>query len=123
MEMKKRLVKVLDNQQGQSVVEYLVICGILIMAIVSMPSVYSTMSHTMKNKYRSYCFAVSISDPPRKEFDDSINQNADKIHEVLQAFKQLADLVKNVIMPDLFHGHLPDRETLQKLIDIIKSLF
>ena len=63
----------LASQSGQSAVEYLVICGVLIMALITAPSFYGTMSRTMKNKYRSYYFGVAISDPPRKAFVDTVN--------------------------------------------------
>jgi len=113
----------LANQRGQSVVEYLVLCGVLIMALITAPSIYSTMSHTMQNKYRSYWFGVAVSDPPRKAFDDTINKDADRVHEVIDAFKKLADFVSNTIIPDILHMKLPDQEELEKFIDLIKNLF
>jgi len=111
------------NQSGQSAVEYLVICGVLIMALITMPSIYHTMGHTMKNKYRSYCFGVAISDPPRKAFDDAINKDADKVQEVIDAIKNIGEFIGNVIVPDILHGRLPDQEEIEKFLDMIKDLF
>jgi ABC-type lipoprotein release transport system permease subunit len=112
-----------NNERGQSTIEYLIVTGILVMALITMPSIYATISHTMQNKYKSYCFGVAISDPPRKAFDDAINQDADKVQEVLNAFDELADFMKNVIVPDIVNLRLPSEKELDDFLQLLKKLF
>jgi len=111
------------NQNGQSIVEYLVICGVLVMALVTMPSIYQEMSHTMQNKYKSYCFGVAISDPPRKAFDDAINKDANEIHKIITFFQKLEHFITNVVVPDIINLRLPDQKEIQEFLDTIKDLF
>jgi len=110
------------NNSGQSAVEYLIVCFCLVAAIITMPSIYQTMSNTMSNKFKSYAFGVAISDPPTKEFDDSVQKVEDIIHKIERSLGAIGDLIK-----DLFglshHAKLPPVEAVEKLVDTLKQIF
>lgn len=131
----------LGCSRGQSAVEYLVICACLITALLAAPPVLNTVHDTLANKYGSYSFGVSISDPPTVAHDQKIQQIIDtlkkwgeKVMNWFQTFfKRLVDFFKNGI-PNLFKllvkglkdlwDTLSDPKKLLKLIgDTIKELF
>lgn len=114
------------NERGQSAVEYLVICTALVTMLLissSQDSMYNIVSHTMQEKYKSYAFGVSISDPPSKQFDDEVKQDADKVEEVLNTLSKLERLIADTIIPDITHGKMPSTDSIKDFADLIKSLF
>ncbi len=113
----------LGNNRGQSTIEYLIVTFVLVAALIAMPSIYETGSATLKNKYHSYSFAVAISDPPRKDFDDTIKKDADKIEHILDTFGKIEDLISNSIFPDIKQGKLPSWNDIKSFGDLVKSLF
>lgn len=113
----------LNNQRGQSAVEYLIVSAAIIAGLITLPSIYDTMSHTMQNKYKSYAFGISISDPPTKHFDDTVKQDIDKVSKVLDTLKALWDIGTGSILPDIFHGKMPSTNAIKAFIALIKSLF
>lgn len=88
------------NESGQSTIEYLVVCFILIAVLVKGPGVYQRMSGTMQNKYHSYAFSVAISDPPSKTFDDALHQDAAKIEHVLEVLEEIEKDIESAHLPD-----------------------
>jgi hypothetical protein len=117
---------VLQNEKGQSAVEYLVICTALVtMLLISSSdnSIYNIVSHTMQDKYKSYAFGVSISDPPSKKFDDEVKQDTDKVKEVLSILKEIGELISHIILPDILHGKMPSMDSIKEFASLVKSLF
>lgn len=104
------------NECGQSSVEYLVVTGALIASLITLPNIYDTISHTMRDKYKSYAFSVAISDPPSKQFDDKVHHTADII-------EQIEDLLSNTIFPDIAKGKMPSLTDIKKFFDLAKRLF
>lgn len=115
------LWELLDNS-GQGAVEYLLITLCLVATLLSAPSIYTTLSDTMANKYKSYCFAVAISDPPTKAFDDSVQKAGDLIHMINQVFKAMEDLIEDLFVPS-GGGPMPPKEAVGKFIDTLKKVF
>lgn len=111
-----------DNS-GQSTIEYLVVTFTLVAALISMPSIYQTVSHTMADKYHSYSFAVAVSDPPRKAFDDTVQQDADKVENIFAVLGEIEDLISDSIFPNLSDGKLPSLDDIKKFKDLVKRLF
>lgn len=111
------------DERGQSTIEYLVVTFVLVASLIAVPNLYETSSDTLKNKYHSYSFAVAVSDPPRKAFDDEVEHDADKIEKILDIIEEIADLMNNSVFPDLKAGKLPSWEDIKKFGDIIKSLW
>ncbi len=117
---------VFHNEEGQSAVEYLVICTALVTMLLissSQDSLYNIMSHTMQDKYKSYAFGVSISDPPSKQFDDTVKEDADKVKEVLNILGEIRALVSHMILPDILHGKMPSTDSIKQFASLVKSLF
>ena len=117
---------VFQNEKGQSAVEYLVICTALVTMLLissSQDSLYNIMSHTMQDKYKSYAFGVSISDPPSKQFDDEVKQDADKVKEVLDTLDEIGELISHIVLPDILHGKMPSTDSIKKFASLVKSLF
>lgn len=113
----------LRNQQGQSAVEYLVITAALVASLLTLPNMYDTLSHTMRNKYQSYAFGVSISDPPSKAFDDKVSKDADEVKHILETLKQVENLFSHTIIPDIKHGKMPSTKSITEFRDQLKKLF
>jgi hypothetical protein len=109
------------NNYGQSTIEYLIVTFTLITALISAPGIYEDLSSTMNNKYNSYSFAVAISDPPRKSFDDSIKKDAGKVKNILNLFSEIEDLVSDSIFPDLKKLQLPAKKDIEKFGKLIKK--
>jgi hypothetical protein len=97
----------LADESGQSTIEYLLVCFILIGVLVKGPGIYQNVSSTMENKYHSYAFSVAISDPPRKAFDDEIHQDAAKIEHVLDILEEIEDDIEQAHIPDPSDIHIP----------------
>jgi len=117
---------VFQNEKGQSAVEYLVICTALVTMLLissSQDSLYNIVSHTMQDKYKSYAFGVSISDPPSKQFDDEVKEDADKVKDVLDTLKEIKELISHIIIPDILHGQMPSTDSIKEFTSLLKSLF
>lgn len=111
----------LDNS-GQGAVEYLLVTLCLVATLLSAPSIYTTISDTMANKYKSYCFAVAISDPPTKAFDDDVQKVGDLIHMIDEVFSALEDLIEDLFVPS-GGGPMPPKEAVSKFVDTLKKVF
>jgi len=118
----------LHNENGQSAVEYLVICTALVTLVLissSQDSVYNMISHTIHNKYSSYAFGVSIADPPSKAFDDTIAK------QVLHDLENIEDIIGDLTKLDIADELKKDISSMDKKImhevltlwEKIKSLF
>ncbi len=112
-----------NSQSGQSAVEYLVILTALLIIVPLWPSVYRQLSHTMQDKYSSYAFAVSISDPPSKAFDDEIKKDTGKVGHFLKTLKDIGKVLKQDIFGSLIHGKMPSKDALKTLLKLVKGLF
>jgi len=122
MDVQKRSAFRFDNR-GQSTIEYLIVTFVLVAVLVSAPSIYDMVGTTLKNKYQSYSFAVAVSDPPRKAFDDSITKEADKIKHILNVFEEIGDLMRDSIFPDIKQMKMPDWKDIEKFGKLIRSFF
>ena len=111
------------NERGQSTIEYLVVTGVLIISLVSMPSIYKAISDTMQDKYKSYAFGIAISDPPRKAFDDTVQKDADKVKEVLDTLKDLGKFIENLTLDFFTKGKLPSKQDIDNFYKLLKKLF
>lgn len=111
------------NEKGQSTIEYLVVTGVLIASLISMPSIYKAISDTMQDKYKSYAFGVAISDPPRKAFDDTVQKDADKVKEVLDTLKDLGQFIENLTLDFFTKGKLPSKQDIDNFYNLLKKLF
>ncbi len=122
----------LHNEQGQSAVEYLVVCTALVTLFLissSHNSVYNMISHTIHDKYSSYSFGVSISDPPSKAFDDKVKHDAAEVKEVIHELEEVAGYLKDHPLPETIKpGDLPSafqgiikgfKELVQDLKDLL----
>lgn len=98
-----------SNQRGQSAVEYIIIVSAIITALIGAPSVVDSLSTTLVAKYKSYSFAVSVSDLPTIEFDKKINENASKISEYTTKAKEFINFLTNpeLTVPSITNDVLP----------------
>jgi SMC interacting uncharacterized protein involved in chromosome segregation len=96
------------NSRGQSSIEFLVaLLGLIVLFGSFSPvlgndptekhSVYEVFSDTIQNKYKSYCFGVAISDPPREEFDEKVDKDAKIIKEFIAKIKDILDSAEDLI--------------------------
>jgi hypothetical protein len=90
--------------------------------LLSAPSIYTTISDTMSNKYKSYCFAVAISEPPTKAFDDGEQKVGDFIHMIDQVIGAIEDLIEDLFVPST-GGVMPPKEAVNKFIGTLKKVF
>jgi len=66
----------IQRQQGQSIIEYTVICATLITMLLALngTDVIANLNNAIKNNYDGYSYAVSLSDyPDKKSFIDLIS--------------------------------------------------
>lgn len=120
--MRNRLFFRLKNSQGQSTVEYLVVCFSLVASLIAAPSIYSTISTTMANKYKSYAFGIAISEPPSKSFDDKVEKTASVIHTIRQVFDAIGNLIDDLL--GISKGPaMPATDAIKKFIDTLKNIF
>lgn len=103
----------LNNDSGQSTVEYLIVTFMVVAALIYPTPIYETISGTLKNKYQGYRFAVAISDPPRKEFDDKLEKGAEMVHKVIDTVGEIKRVAS-----DVEHFQLPIHEKLPSFGDI-----
>lgn len=116
------LITLIQNPQGQSAVEYLIVCSCIVAALVTAPSLYNTFSHTMANKYKSYAFGVAISEPPSKEFDDKEQKVTEVVHIVREILDATGDLVKDILGISK-GGPIPPIKAVEKFVETLKSIF
>lgn len=97
----------LKNRSGQSTVEYVaVLTAIFLIAGLGRGTV-STLAETIRQKYRSYCFSVAISDPPGKKIDQLTTSDDPAV--ALLAFDRMTqgtehrdpDELEMPVMPDI----------------------
>ncbi len=120
----------IQNERGQSAVEYLIMCAALVTLFIttsSENSIYNMISHTIHDKYSSYAFGVSISDPPDKAFDDKVKEDAAKVKEVLDELENIEDLISDIELPDLSFKDISDEDSgiingFKTLVHDIKDL-
>lgn len=107
--------------KGQSTVEYVVIVTALIAALMGTHSVFSQIQAVLTDKYKSYCFGVSISDPPSMAFDEQMENDSSK---VMQELQKLEDFIEHPDLPTDDMPSLPDgiKELLEKFKNILKEL-
>lgn len=98
----------LRNQHGQSAVEYLVVVGALVSALIAAPSIFSEVRDMMQNKYSSYSFGVAISDPPTSEFDEKVKRDANAVKEAIDALHKLENFVEHPPHPEFEKPDWPD---------------
>lgn len=106
------------NQRGQSAVEYIIVTGFIVTALVTLPSLYDTFSHTMHDKFQSYAFGISISDPPSKAFDDEVHKVSEVLGEIEKIFSELWDMIKDLTL----HGKVPSLSDIKKVVSDILNL-
>lgn len=121
MNLSRSISKHLFNQTGQSAVEYLVVSFCLIATLLVTPSVYVTVSDTISNKYKSYCFGVAISDPPTKDFDDKEKKAGDALKVIHKIFNALEQLVDDLFFPTP-GGAMPAIDAVKKFIHALKNI-
>ncbi len=95
--LQNKNIVLLGNSKGQSTIEYLVVTFMLVAVLVTAPSIYETLGHTIIHKYQSYSFGIAISDPPRKAIDDTISKDIDMIRHLLDILSDFKDIIKDVL--------------------------
>lgn len=110
------------NNNGQGAVEYLIVTLCLIATLLSAPSIYTSISDTMSNKYKSYCFAVAISEPPTKAFDDGAQKVGDFIHMIDEVIGAIEDLIEDLFTPSA-GGVMPPKEAVNKFVGTLRKVF
>ena len=118
---------ILHNKRGQSAVEYLVVCAAVVSLLLmssAKDSVYHMISHTIRDKYSSYAFAVSISDPPSKAFDDTMKRDSAKVKKVLHELTKLEDFIGDVALPDIEKDILspPNSKIVKDFKDLVEDI-
>lgn len=71
----------IQYQQGQSIIEYTVICATLITMLLAFngTDVIANLNNAIKNNYDGYSYAVSLSDyPDKKSYIDLISMYNDQ---------------------------------------------
>lgn len=116
----KQLVSA-GNDRGQSTIEYLIVTGAVVAALLTGPHIYNKVINTMHNKYHSYSFGIAISDPPRKAFDDTVQKDASKVYNIFKIFDEIEDLFTDSVFPDLSEGKLPSWDDIKKFGEKIKE--
>ena len=109
------------EETGQSTIEYLLVCSILIGVLLEGPWIYEKISTPIQNKYHSYAFGVAISDPPRKAFDDEIQKDAAKVEHVLEVLEEIEGEIEHAHIPDPSDIHIP--KGIEKMWEKITHLF
>lgn len=98
----------LRNQHGQSAVEYLIVVGALVSALVAAPSAFNMIRGMMQNKYSSYSFGIAISDPPSSHFDEDVKKGANEVKEAIDALHELEKIVEHPPRPEFEKPDWPD---------------
>lgn len=113
--------KIVFDNRGQSTIEYLIVTFIFVAAFVTAPNIYQESSEILKNKYRGYSFAVAISDPPRKAFDDTLREDVEFLDKVLEALEKMKKFMENPEFPEFKEGKIPSFGDVQELKDRLKK--
>ena len=111
----------LADESGQSTIEYLLVCGLLIGVLIKGPWIYQKISTPVQNKYHSYAFSVAISDPPTKAFDDEIHKDASKVEHVLDVLEEIEEDIEDAHIPDPRDIHIP--KGIERIWEKITHLF
>jgi hypothetical protein len=111
----------LTNQQGQSTVEYVAVIFLLLTTFLG-TSCIDDLVDTFHRKYKSYAFAVSISDPPSSSFDKEVNEGAGKVAEIMDVIDNLMEYVEDADPDAGDAGDNPVTDELEKFERIIKNL-
>lgn len=90
--------------------------------LIGSDNVKDTLVKTFHNKYQSYAFGVSISDPPSSAFDKEVNDDAKKIKEITDIIKDLIDFVTGADPHAGDEGKKPVTEDLEEFERRIKNL-
>ncbi|KJS00126.1 MAG: hypothetical protein VR65_14620 [Desulfobulbaceae bacterium BRH_c16a] len=106
--------RLLRNQHGQSVVEYLIVIGALVSALIAAPSAFNMVRGMMQNKYSSYSFGVAISDPPTSDFDEEVKRDAKAVKEAMDALHALEQFIEHPSLPEPYKPHWPDVSNMLK---------
>jgi hypothetical protein len=69
MAQRNRQQSIFCANRGQSTVEYVAVLSALFLIAGLGGGAVSKLATTIKQKYKSYCFSVAISDPPEAVFD------------------------------------------------------
>ena len=91
---------ILRCQRGQSAVEYLIVVGALVSALVAAPSAFHMVRDMMQSKYQSYSFGIAISDPPTSTFDEEVARDANTVKEVMNTLHTLENFIEHPSLPD-----------------------
>lgn len=83
--------QILFSSSGQSTVEYVVVVTALIAVLMGTHSVFSEVRTVFIDKYRSYCFGISISDPPSVTFEKKIEKDS---KTALNDLKEIESFIK-----------------------------
>lgn len=110
------------NQYGQSTTEYIVVILFLFTAFLGSDTITGELQQTFQNKYKSYAFAVSVSDPPSAAFDQEVHDDANKIKNILSSLKDIVDTVEDLLSGDIQPGTDPGTEILEDFKRIIDNL-
>ncbi len=109
------------NQKGQSTVEYVVIVSLLLAAFLGSDSIDSLVK-TFHQKYKSYAFGVSISDPPSSSFDKEVNDSAQEVADIMHIIDDLLEFIEGADPDAGGAGDNPVTEELEEFERIIKNL-
>lgn len=118
---RKRRFFSLDGQRGQAAVEYLVVVGALVTALVTLPSVFDVVRESLQSKYQSYSFAVAISEPPRSVFDREVAADAHKVEEVMRVLHDLEEFLAHPSLPDFDKPDIPATDFIKDLEKLIHN--
>lgn len=112
----------LPGQAGQSAVEYLVIVSVLVASLIAAPSLFSMVRTMMLDKYRSYSFAVAISDPPSSTFDREVAEDADKVKQVMTALHDLEEFIEHPSWPEPDIPGWPGKKVIEDFEHLLHDL-
>lgn len=112
--MRMKAKTLLTCNRGQSTVEYVVVVTALIAFLMGTHSVFFQVHKVFVDKYKSYCFGVSISDPPSIAFDEMVDKDSSK---VMHELKKLEDFIEHPDLPSSDLPFLPDdvKKLLKKI--------
>lgn len=109
--MKKR--RLLFSSNGQATIEYVVVVTALIAVLMGTNSIFSEFRKVFIDKYKSYCFGISISDPPSPAF---IGEE--------KKVKELEEYIENLDVPveDLPFLSEDEKEVIELFEKIVHKL-
>lgn len=126
--MKKILLKICRfffrrqaDQKGQSTVEYVVIVSLLLATFLG-SNAMDTLIKKFHQKYKSYAFSVSISDPPSSSFDREVNDGAQEVADIVKIIRDIMGFIEGTNPDAGGAGDNPMTEDLEEFERIIKNL-